>query len=251
MSNGVLADEVAQLVAAAGYLRNVVRELGATCRVCATPVNGFAWCWRCRRDRSIRGLADAVAPLSYAIAGTRSAALVRDYKNHPARAVREADSLIVGRVLSLGIALHERCLGVAVGLPVTVRVTIPSLTCRPGVHPFWRIARAIDGVGDDVALAPRANALCDRKISADKFALVPDVSLDGQHVVVLDDSWTTGSNAQSAVLTLRRGGAAAVSVIVVGRWLSPHFGTTADFVRTRLDQTYDPRSCPVTGGPCP
>jgi len=69
--------------------------------------------------------------------------------------------------------------------------------------------------------------------------------------LILDDTWTTGSNAQSAVLTLRRAGAEAVSVMVVGRWLSPNFGTTADFIKTRLQRDYDPDICPVSGGRCP
>ena len=69
-------------------------------------------------------------------------------------------------------------------------------------------------------------------------------------MLVLDDTWTTGSNAQSAALTLRRAGAAAVSVMVVGRWLNPRFGATARFV-AGLQREYNPDLCPVTGGLCP
>jgi hypothetical protein len=236
---------------AGGYLRNVVRDPGVTCRVCATPVEGFNTCWRCRLDRRASGVADVVAPLSYAIAGTQSAALVRDYKNHPVRAVREADSLIVKQLVFLAISLHERCIAVAAGLPVTLRLTIPSLTSRRGVHPFTNIARELDAVAEAAQLLPTRDALCDRTIRADKFALAPDVKLAGRHVMVLDDSWTTGSNAQSAALTLRRAGASAVSVMVIGRWLNPSFGPTADFIKTRLTQAYDPRVCPITGGRCP
>src|ERR1700751_5460924 len=60
--------ETAQVRAAGGYLRNVVRPPPITCRVCAAPVDGFDRCWRCDRARRIGGVADVVAPLTYAIA---------------------------------------------------------------------------------------------------------------------------------------------------------------------------------------
>jgi len=75
--------------------------------------------------------------------------------------------------------------------------------------------------------------------------------LSSQHVLILDDVWTTGSTAQSAALAVRRAGAAAVSVMVVGRWLNPDRRGTADFIATRLQCDFDPDICPVTGGECP
>jgi adenine/guanine phosphoribosyltransferase-like PRPP-binding protein len=94
------------------------------------------------------------------------------------------------------------------------------------------------------------DARCDRAIN-DKFVLRPATRLDGQHMLILDDVWTTGSTAQSAALALRRAGAAPVSVMVVGRWLNPDRRGTADFIATRPHHDYDPDICPVTGGECP
>ena len=59
-------------------LSNVVREPLRTCRVCATPVDGFDLCWRCREHLRVGGWADLVAPLMYAIDTSESAALVRE-----------------------------------------------------------------------------------------------------------------------------------------------------------------------------
>jgi adenine/guanine phosphoribosyltransferase-like PRPP-binding protein len=233
------------------YLRNVVRERGVTCRVCATPVDGFELCWCCRARRRIAGLADLVVPLTYAIANTESATLLQRYKNYPVRTVRQQHSLIINWLLLLGISLHERCVGIAAGLPVSLRLAIPSLTSRTGVHPFVEITRTMNALGGAAALVPAPDAVCDRVVGAHKFALQPDLRLDGQHVLVLDDTWTTGSNAQSAALTLRRAGACAVSVMVVGRWLSPRFARTSRFIESHLQRDYDPDVCPVTGGRCP
>ena len=251
MSDDTAEVRGALIAAAGGYLRNVVREPDVTCRICATPVDGFDCCWRCRQDRRIAGLADVVAPLTYAIGSTQSATLLRHYKNDPVRKVRHQHSLIINWLLFLAITSHEQCIATAAGLPVFLRLVIPSLTGRPGVHPFVDITRTMNAISTLTALVPTPTAMCDRVITADKFALEPDIRLDGQHVLVLDDTWTTGSNAQSAVLTLRRAGAEAVSVMVVGRWLSPNFGTTADFIKTRLQRDYDPDICPVSGGRCP
>ena len=236
--------------AVGGYLRNVIRQPEITCRVCAAPVGGFDRCWRCEQARHIVGVADVVVPLMYAIAGTPSGALVRDYKNHPVRRVRERHSAVAKELVWLGISRHERCIGRATGPPVSRRLVIPSLTSRPGQHPFLQLARAMDAVSDAVALVPAPDARCDRVIN-DKFVLQPATRLDGQHVLILDDVWTTGSNAQSAALAVRRAGAAAVSVMVVGRWLSPDRQLIADFVKARLQRDYDPDICPVTGGGCP
>jgi hypothetical protein len=236
--------------AASGYLRNVVRRPGITCRVCAAPVHGFDRCWRCEQARRIAGLADVVAPLTYAIAGTPSAALVFDYKNNPGRSVRENHSALIKEIVQQGITRHERCIGLAADLAVSCRLTIPSLTSRPGRHPFAELMAPMIAVGDTAALVPAPDARCDRAIN-DKFVLAHEARLDGQHVLILDDVWTTGSNAQSAALAARQAGAAAVSVMVVGRWLSPDRRLTANFIETRLHRDYDPDICPVTGADCP
>lgn len=236
--------------AAGGFLRNPIRDPALTCRVCTAPVDGFDRCWRCQRDGLLGGLADQVVPLTYAIAGTASATLLRDYKNHPVRRVRDQHCAIVNRLVWLAITCHERCLAAAVGLPVSVRVVVPSLTSRPGVHPLADIAGALNAV-DDAVLLPAWEASSDRMVCTGKFGVQPAGAVAGRHVLVLDDVWTTGSTAQSSALTLRTAGAGAVSVMVVGRWLNPAYRPTADFIATRVSGAFDPDRCPVTGGRCP
>lgn len=231
------------------HLRNVIREPLLTCRVCTAPVDGFYFCWRCRQHRQIAGAADVVAPLCYAVAGTPSADLVCDYKNHPARTVRDRHAGLIAELVRDGVDRHQRCLERHVGLPVSCRLAIPSLTGRPGRHPFTEALQAFNLLSDEVALTPAADATCTRAVH-DKFVVPQTVSLRGQHVLILDDVWTTGSNAQSAAVAVHRAGAAAVSVMVVGRWLNPAHQLTADFIATRLDRAYDRDRCPVTGGRC-
>jgi phosphoribosylpyrophosphate synthetase len=192
-------------------LINAVRTRGRTCAVCAAPVRGYSFCWRCATHQRISGIADVVAPLVYAVGGTESAAVLSAYKNHPTRTQREQAALVVGELLRPAIQLHEKCFGAVVGLPILVRSVIPSLTYRPGVHPLVSIAQSIGLIVDPV-LALGLGAQCDRHVRAGKFAVNPATPVEDRHVLVIDDVWTTGSNAQSAALVLRRAGAAAVSV---------------------------------------
>jgi phosphoribosylpyrophosphate synthetase len=194
------------------------------------------------------GVADVAAPLIYAFEGASSAAVLRNYKNHPSRAERERCARIVRELLRLAMSQHQRCIASAVGQPVASRVVIPSLTSRMGTHPMVSIAQSLGLLGD-VVLRPSLDARCDRVVDADKF--IVDGAVAGQHVMVLDDVWTTGSNAQSASLALRRAGASAVSVIVIARWLNSRHPLCARLIRDRLRHNYDPLVCPVTGHRCP
>jgi hypothetical protein len=85
-------------------LSNVVREPLRTCRVCVTPVDGFELCWRCREHLRVDGVADLVAPLMYAIDTSESAALVREYENHPVHSVRQRRCSMIGELLRLAVS---------------------------------------------------------------------------------------------------------------------------------------------------
>jgi hypothetical protein len=239
----------ARRLTALGTFANVVHGV-STCRTCATPVRGFELCWRCRRHRKIAGIADAVAPLDYAIGGTDSPATLSIYKNHPVRAEREYRAQMIAELLTLAIRLHENCFSAVADVPVSVRTVIPSLTYRSGLHPLASITESIGMVTSRV-LIPGGDARCDRRVRAGKFAEPAASLVTGRHVLVIDDVWTTGSNAQSAAVALRRAGAAAVSVLVVGRWLNPRDTLTQTFIASRLGIPYDPHLCPVAGGRCP
>jgi hypothetical protein len=232
------------------WAANVVRTLDVTCVVCGEPVERFGHCRHCREHRTFTGTADLVAPLLYAIAGTASATLLRDYKDHPARSTRARCARIVGQLVDAALARHTTCLEAAVGAPISVRTTLPSLTFRPGVHPFAELVRGL-GLGTVDVLAAAPSATCHRVVRPDEFEVTDPGAVVDNHVLVLDDVWTTGSNAQSAALALRRAGAQAVSVMVVGRWINPAYPPARRFLERHGGTGFDPTVCPVTGGDCP
>ena len=93
---------------------------------------------------------------------------------------------------------------------------VPSNRGRAGVHPLRALAEPYLRL-PWAALAARPGADGrTRDLDPDRFA-VP--RLDGARVLLLDDTWATGASVQSAAMTLRAAGAAAVAAVVLGRHL--------------------------------
>ncbi|MGH3813091.1 MAG: hypothetical protein ACRDUV_11635 [Pseudonocardiaceae bacterium] len=86
--------------------------------------------------------------------------------------------------------------------------------------------------------------------SSDRFALAANSQVRDRHVLLIEDTWTSGGNAQSAALTLRRGGAASVTIVALARWLTVEEPPTGAFVTSRLTEDYDPLICPVNDQDC-
>lgn len=131
---------------------------------------------------------------------------------------------------------------------------LPPLAVRGRRRPLgWRadLTARLGLTPESPALLPSANATNLRVFSGDQFRLVPPTDLSGMHVMILDDTLTTGSRTQSAALALRRYGARYVTVMVISRYLRPRVGNNAEFTTARLRRDYSPDICPVTGGDCP
>lgn len=235
-----------------GYLRNVIREPGRTCQVCCTPVDGYQRCAPCNghwKQHGVR-LADLIVPLSYAINGQQSGLVLRQYKDNPREQVRRNHSVTVSRVLFYGLVQHERCIESFVGTPVNVRLTVPSLSGRAGLHPLTSITDAMKATTPECRLVALPGSSPTRDVSEPRFYVTPVDAVRGSHVLIIDDTWTSGSRTQSAALTLRSAGALRVTVLTISRWLEPSYGSTAQFIRSRLGSDYDPDQCPVTGSLC-
>ena len=52
--------------------------------------------------------------------------------------------------------------------------------------------------------------------------------LDGESVLLIDDTWTTGASVESAAHVLKAAGAERVGAVVIGRHVHPDFGTNAE-----------------------
>ena len=229
-----------------GYLRNPVRARRVTCADCATPVDGYDKCFPCKSHHSESGTADATAFLTYAVASQKSGLVMRGYKARPPVAEHRQ---VVGLLLLVALEGHTQCIETLAESAVTHWAVVPSLPAKPWVHPLRGLV-AGRVKGSEVPLVAAPSVLQPRTVNADHFMCTVRIPPEA-HVLLIDDTWTTGGHAQSAALALRKAGATWVSALVVARWLKENYGDNKRFIADLATRDFDPSICPWTSGRCP
>lgn len=182
-----------------GYLRNPVRLSRVTCADCTAPVTpDYERCFTCNGYQGRNGLANATSFLTYAIAVQESGHLMRGYKAF--RPVAE-HRLVVGLLLRLALERHISCVGTLVSRPVTHWATVPSLPAKSYEHP-WHALVIGHAPGTEVTLVAAARVEQPRTVNPRHFTCGNSLTRNS-HVLLIDDTWTTGGHAQSAALALR------------------------------------------------
>lgn len=228
-----------------GYLTNTRRGPGF-CRVCTTPVEvHYEQCIPCSQLPDGALAADQVAPLAYGGHNDQSRQLLFGYKASTAETPADQRRPLVTLLIASAVQQHRACMENQLG-PITHYVVIPSTSGRRD-HPLPDLVRKFlttrENLVEISAASTAANA--GRAVIPDKFTLNTD-DLTDKHVLVIDDTWTTGSNAQSISCTAKHAGAQAVTALVVARWLEPTWRATQQFLTTRAPlPPYDDRLCPV------
>lgn len=201
------------------------------CRTCRGPAPaGLARCYQCELALSQGGglLADAVAPVGYAVRGGRLATDLWRYKTD------RADAAECGARLreSLAAFLREhgaavwRAAGMAAG-PSAVAL-VPSGQGRPGRHPLLDIAACCLPL-PLIPLTVNPRSIHVRGLTVDWLRVGAQVA--GADIVVVDDTWVSGGSAQSAAAALKLAGARRVAVIVIGRHINPGYPHSAAWLR--------------------
>jgi hypothetical protein len=128
-----------------------------------------------------------------------------------------------------------------------------SLTGRQHPHPLREIVTRFNDASAEIPLessmSPGSNP---RETNAGYFTAQKALPA-GAHVLLIDDTWVSGSRMRSATLALRRDGAAAVSALSLARWLSAEWEprVTQWARNTFTARDFDPEICPWTGSLCP
>jgi predicted phosphoribosyltransferase len=124
--------------------------------------------------------------------------------------------------------------------------TVPSSDqARDAEHPLRRIVGTdVGATGDryEPLLVRSGTAVADRKVDRGKYN--PTHDLDGESVLLVDETWTTGSNAQSAAAALKTAGASQVAVLVIGRHIHEDYKENAARLK-ELPRTFDWSTCAV------
>ncbi|MFP7706326.1 hypothetical protein [Trueperella sp. LYQ141] len=256
--------ENSELLQLIGYhVRNIQRDWPGSefalfprqnvCHVCCGSVEAiYSTCYACnKRERVFGGeLADIVVPLSYAV---RAHPVLQQFyfDLHNYKSARcDTRALIHLTVLAhLFRVRHLACLENRIGLPVKHVIAVPSGRNRPD-HPLVNIAQRFASEGSGVSFVPACFVGQPRTgraqdTSPDDFRI--DEALSG-HVMIVEDTWVQGHNAQGLAVQARRAGAEKVSVVVLARLLDYRYPPTKELVDTWADDKhFDPYLCPVTG----
>jgi hypothetical protein len=235
----------AALVSTAGYLRNVRWEPNGTCDGCAgIPGPGYTRCLPCSGLHGVPHLADRLGFVSYAWSIHQSGHLMHGYKSPQAT---DQQTRLVRALFSYAIVAHRNCASLEnAGLP-DAWATVPSLSGRQGQHPLHRVVEPVLRNLPEARLMAAPGATAARGYRPGDFIATPP---PGSHVLLVDDTWTSGGRAQGAATALKRDGAAYVTVLVLARWLQPAWSHTGSFITRGLVHDFNPDICPYTGYLC-
>ena len=245
----------AAVAAQASWLRPPLPQGAGVCAACRGPARGdYLHCFHCGlHAESVPGLlADSVVPISYAVKGSKLAGNLWMYKSPLAGAASARAALAA--LLLMFLRDHGGCAwrlgaGAPVRPPVrppTHLAVVPSTRGRPGPHPLQAMMRPffrLPWAHLATRQGPEPPDPDDRDLSLDLFRVTRRLPRRAR-VLLLDDTWTTGSRCQSAAATLKLAGAARVVAIVLGRHLAEegpepfgrllrdrHYGVSADGLR--------------------
>src|SRR5207249_2354747 len=118
---------------------------------------------------------------------------------------------------------HALCVGGLALRSWDVVTTVPSSQKRPGPHPIEEAVLRVRALKPQFQrlLEPGPDPIGHRRASDRGFVTAGDVR--GASVLLIDDTFTTGASVQSAASALLLSDAAAVTVVVVGRVITPTF----------------------------
>jgi hypothetical protein len=188
------------------------------CDVCFNFTRGYERCYACTQSMP---LLDAVAPISYSVAREQLHHALWGYK-HLSGDIGRRLGIELGAVLWRFLAKHESCVAEAAGTDAFETVaTVPSGDAeRDERHPLRQLVGGVVGptkARHERILKRSAQTVDTRRYEPAKFEVTRE--LKGA-VLLIDDTWTTGANAQSAAAALKSAGAGPVAAVVIGRHLN-------------------------------
>ena len=199
------------------YMRNTMRSPNA-CRYCAGAMNPGPGdtCATCG------GLPDHYQPdaagfVIYAAEGTTAGTTMYGYKSERAtEAQRATVSLLIRHGLN-----HVPCAKAIVGQPMTHWTVVPS-TKSPPPHPL-RLLMPQQLPGMEKSPMSVMPDVVPRRREVQPGLFTSSTLPNGSHALIIEDTWTSGNKALSAVSAARAAGAEHVTLLCLARWLGFDF----------------------------
>lgn len=166
---------------------------------------------------------ELVVPISLYEPRSQLHHVLRNYKDAQRAETRAELRTRAAALLYRFVANHAECIRGASGSDWDVVTSVPSSVNRVGRHPLERAIDMIPGLADlyRAMLRPGPVRVSHRAASDQGFEVVGDV--DGESVLLIDDTFTSGARAQSAASALQLAGANVVAMVPIGRYITPDF----------------------------
>ena len=210
------------------------------CSVCLTFTEGWSTCYPCGHQARF---ADAVLPISYSVAFGQLHTALQQYKRGYPSAARQFQ-IQLAAVLWRFVSLHE-------GASHAASVSPASTSSRPSRRAAFNATRTTLFAGWVVRsshtrerhrrlLMRSGTPVAERAVDPGKFN--PTADLEGEAVLLIDDTWTTGASVQSAAAALKTAGAGPVGVVVIGRHINDDYGANARRLK-ELSRPFEWKRC--------
>lgn len=227
-------------------LRVVPAVRRGVCDLCHGAVEEmYSRCWSCDHTSSaIDNPVELVVPISLCDRGGQLHYVLRNYKDNARPQVRHEFTRLIGAVVARFLDQHSACLERASSGSWEWITTVPSTTPRPGRRPLedsMSMVRELAQVHQRTLVSSRGRPERLRP-SADIFDVVTDVRQ--KRILLVDDTFTTGTNIQSAASALHAEGATVAAALVVGRFINPDYNAPVQALWNSVkDLQFDYATC--------
>ena len=203
------------------------------CRYCHGACDpNYEQCFPCLEAvRSIGAV--EILPISMSVDGDLLHRHLRGYKDDRSAQVRGRMSLRLAALVSVFIEHHRSCVGEFDSV-----VTVPS----PGRVAVEAVVRRVRSLVGGYRPALRATGVGSKnELRTDRFEVLRAVQ--GERVLVLDDTFTRGPTLFSAVGALGEAGAVIVGPVIVGRHVQPGWAPSRELLAWLRSRPWDEGRC--------
>ena len=207
------------------------------CNVCHSSVDD-RWdrCYACNAAKRLQP--PEVIPITMEVGGGLIHDHLRQYKDSRTEAVRARMGMRLAGLVAIFFANHGACVGewdVVTCVPSPARNAPEAIVRRVGLL-----------AGDYVGLLVAHEGEHERALSSDRFSVTQDVQ--AKRVLLIDDTFTSGSAIFSAVSALRRAGAEVVGPVVIGRFVNLGWAPSTAMLSWLAESPWEPQQCVRCGG---
>lgn len=177
--------------------------------------------------------ASEIMPISMSVDSDLLHRHLRGYKDDRSLQVRSRMTRRLAALIAVFMRNHATCVG-----PFDTLALVPS-AARVALEPVINLIPTLRE-----AYTPSLEAIpgfSKADLSTDRFRLLRQV--DGERVLLMDDTFASGATLFSAAATLRGAGAEIVGPIVLGRHLRPSWPPSSELLAWLRQRTWDETRC--------